>query len=240
MSWVRPRSRVMASYLFRPTDLCDVLGSPPLRCSTTSVVRFRALHLLMPATYCPSHLRRYLKFLYGSRRCGFAGKIAIAVSPHGFSTCLQTLTGHLHDLNHDEFGGEKGRESHRDVDDSEINAGLRIVLGIAFDKVCFLRRRALECSFQKQPLHESANVHANLSPEFFVVRFENDPLRAIIQAGLDVERESANGNVFPFGAGLIVALQSARAPHHVSINLELAEAVDRLRVQVSVFDIREN
>ena len=29
-----------ASYLVRPGDLCDVEGSPPLRCSTTSVVRF--------------------------------------------------------------------------------------------------------------------------------------------------------------------------------------------------------
>src|SRR6266478_6179911 len=71
-SWVRPRSSVMASNLFLPGDLWDVEGSPPSRCSTTSVVRFRLLHLLTPATYFPSHFKRNLKFLYGSRRFGLA------------------------------------------------------------------------------------------------------------------------------------------------------------------------
>src|ERR1035441_984906 len=69
-SWVSPRSKVMASNFCRPGDLWEVDGSPPARCSTTSVVRFRALTLLMPATYLPSHFRRNLKFLYGSRRVG--------------------------------------------------------------------------------------------------------------------------------------------------------------------------
>src|SRR6266851_714643 len=69
-SCVTPRSRVIASNLLRPGDLRPVLGSPPSRCSTTSVVRFRALHLLTPATYLPSHFSRNLKFLYGSKRWG--------------------------------------------------------------------------------------------------------------------------------------------------------------------------
>ena len=73
MSWVRPRSSVMASNLLRPGDLCEVEGSPPLRCSTTSVVRFRPVTLLPPYTYLPSHFRRNLKFLYGSRRFGLTG-----------------------------------------------------------------------------------------------------------------------------------------------------------------------
>src|SRR3954470_11620972 len=69
VSCVTPRSRVMASYSVRPGDLRLELGSPPSRCLTTSVVRLSALHLLTPATYFPSHLRRNLKFLYGSNRC---------------------------------------------------------------------------------------------------------------------------------------------------------------------------
>src|SRR5208283_2509382 len=81
MSCVRPRSSVMASNLFRPGDLWDVEGSPPSRCSTTSVVRLKLLTLLIPATYLPSHFRRNLKFLYGSLRCGFAGKIAMELFP---------------------------------------------------------------------------------------------------------------------------------------------------------------
>ena len=50
MSWVTPRSSVIASYSVRPGDLRLLLGSPPSRCLTTSVVRFSALTLLTPAT----------------------------------------------------------------------------------------------------------------------------------------------------------------------------------------------
>src|SRR5262245_50466465 len=70
-SCVTPRSSVIASYLVRPGDLRLVLGSPPSRCSTISVVRLSPPHLLMPATYRPSHLTRNLKFLYGSKRFAF-------------------------------------------------------------------------------------------------------------------------------------------------------------------------
>src|SRR3954470_19062668 len=69
-SWVTPLSRVIASYSVRPADLRLVLGSPPSRCFTTSVVRFRAPTLETPATYLPSHFTRNLKFLYGSNRLG--------------------------------------------------------------------------------------------------------------------------------------------------------------------------
>src|SRR5215212_1410396 len=67
-SWVTPRSSVIASYSVRPGDLRVLEGSPPSRCLTTSVVRLSPPTLLTPATYCPSHLTRNLKFLYGSKR----------------------------------------------------------------------------------------------------------------------------------------------------------------------------
>src|SRR6266576_5784907 len=69
VSCVTPLSKVMASNSVRPGDLRLLLGSPPSRCFTTSVVRLSAPHLLTPATYLPSHLTRNLKFLYGSKRC---------------------------------------------------------------------------------------------------------------------------------------------------------------------------
>src|SRR5262252_3955480 len=72
-SCVSPRSSVIGSYFVRPGDLCAVDGSPPDRCSTTSVVRLSPDTLLPPYTYLPSHFKRNLKFLYGSSRCGFAG-----------------------------------------------------------------------------------------------------------------------------------------------------------------------
>src|SRR6188472_686990 len=68
VSCVTPRSSVIASYSVRPGDLRLLLGSPPSRCFTTSVVRFSPPTLLTPATYLPSHFTRNLKFLYGSNR----------------------------------------------------------------------------------------------------------------------------------------------------------------------------
>src|SRR4029450_6173068 len=77
-SCVTPRSRVMGSYSVRPRDFLLLLGSPPSRCLTTSVVRLRAPTLLRPATYRPSHLTRNLKFLYGSNRVAFTLNSAMA------------------------------------------------------------------------------------------------------------------------------------------------------------------
>ena len=48
LSCVTPRSSVIASYSVRPGDLRLLLGSPPSRCLTTSVVRLSALTLLTP------------------------------------------------------------------------------------------------------------------------------------------------------------------------------------------------
>src|SRR6266540_1477001 len=79
-SWETPCSMLKASYSVRPGDLRLLLGSPPSRCLTTSVVRLSALHLLTPATYLPSHLMRNLKFLYGSKRWALAGKVGIAIT----------------------------------------------------------------------------------------------------------------------------------------------------------------
>ena len=44
--------------------------------------RLSMLTLLTPSTYLPSHFTRYLKFLYGSKRCGFTLNCAIAVTPY--------------------------------------------------------------------------------------------------------------------------------------------------------------
>src|SRR4029077_11514166 len=79
-SCVTPRSSVTASNSVRPGDFRLLLGSPPSRCFTTSVVRLSALHLLTPATYLPSHFTRNLKFLYGSNRCGLTLNCAMACS----------------------------------------------------------------------------------------------------------------------------------------------------------------
>jgi hypothetical protein len=49
-SCVTPRSSVIGSYFVRPGDFRTVEGSPPSRCSTTSVLRFSAPTFDTPAT----------------------------------------------------------------------------------------------------------------------------------------------------------------------------------------------
>ena len=73
-----------------------------------------------------------------------------------------------------------------------------------------------------------------------VVGLEDHPLRAVVQAGFEKEREPPDRNVLPFRAGLVVARQRARAPDHVAIHLELAQAVDGLDVQVAVLQVGEH
>src|SRR5919202_4553413 len=86
LSWVTPRSRVIASYSVRPGDFRLLLGSPPSRCLTTSVVRLSELTLLTPATVLLSHFTRNLKFLYGSKRCALTVNSAMDSSREGQGT----------------------------------------------------------------------------------------------------------------------------------------------------------
>ena len=62
-SCVTPRSSVIGSCFQMLGETRCILGSPPSRCSTGSVDRLSALHLLTPATYLPSHFSRNFMFL---------------------------------------------------------------------------------------------------------------------------------------------------------------------------------
>src|SRR5262245_56642058 len=169
VSCVTPRSRVIASYSVRPGDLRLLLGSPPSRCLTTSVVFFSPLTLLTPATYRPSHLTRNLKFLYGSKRSGLTLNWAIAPS------LRLHLAGDLLDLDDDELGGLQWGEADHDVDDAEVDVVLGRGFLVALDEVGLARRLALEGTLAEEVLHEGTEVEADLSPERLVVGLEDDP-----------------------------------------------------------------
>src|SRR5205823_12875156 len=126
VSCVMPRSSVIASYFERPGDLRLMLGSPPSRCSTTSVVRFSAVTLLTPATYRPSHFTRNLKFLYGSSRVALTVNWATM-----FSSDLE-LARELLDMDQDELSGFEGGEADQDVHDSLVDVVLRVVVLVTF------------------------------------------------------------------------------------------------------------
>src|SRR4051794_31782241 len=117
MSWVMPRSRVNASYSLRPGDFLLLLGSPPSRCFTTSVVRLRPLTLLTPATYRPSHFTRNLKLWYGSNRWAFTLNCAMVVPSALTGGSQLGRPRELLQLDDDEFRGLQRRETHEDVDD---------------------------------------------------------------------------------------------------------------------------
>src|SRR5689334_18836831 len=114
---------VIGSYFVRPGVLCGLLGSPPSRCSMSSVVRLSAVTLLTPATYAVPHLMRNLKFLYGSNRVGFVVNLAIAWISW-MRSGLQ-LARQLLDADDHELGRLERREGHEDVHTTEIDVGLR-------------------------------------------------------------------------------------------------------------------
>src|SRR5205085_5207394 len=128
--------------------------------------------------------------------------------------CLRELPGYLLNLDDDELGRVERREAHQDVHDAQVNTGLRIILGIAFHEVSLRGAGALERALEEESLHEGADIEADLAPERRVVRLEDNPLCAVVEAGFDVERETPDRYVFPLGAGLIVALQRASTPDH--------------------------
>src|SRR5215467_13109701 len=220
LSWVTPRSSWMASNSVRPGDLRLLLGSPPSRCLTTSVVRFIPPTLLTPATYRPSHLTRNLKFLYGSNRCALTVNWAIA-APSDLHLPSQLL-----DLDDHEFGRLQRGEHDADVHDAEVD----VVLGggrlVAQDGVRILRRLALERALAEQVVHEGAHVEAYRRPERLVVGLEDNPLRAPVRALLDEQREPADGNVLVLVGEHVGAAQRARPPDHAADDREGAEDVD--------------
>src|SRR5262245_32978065 len=183
-SWVTPRSRVIASNSVRPADLRLVLGSPPSRCLTTSVVRLRAPTFDTPATYLPSHFTRNLKFLYGSKRPGLTLNWAMS------SSLRLRLASELLDADHDELSRLERREADEDVDDPLVDVALGRRRAVALHEVGVARRGALERALAEQVLHERADVEADLGPQRFVVGLEHRPLQAVEEAVLDVERHA--------------------------------------------------
>src|SRR6266542_5113728 len=151
-SCVTPRSSVIGSYSLRPGDLRLLLGSPPSRCLTTSVVRLSPVTLLTPATVWPSHFTRNLKFLYGSKRCGLAGKsIAVLLG--------LDLAGQLLDAEHDELRRLQRREADEYVHDTPVDVVLRRRLAVALDEVRLRGCVALERALPEEVVHEGADVH---------------------------------------------------------------------------------
>src|SRR5690348_303852 len=98
----------------------------------------------------------------------------------------------LLDADEDELGRLERREADQDVHDASVDVVLRRRLAVALDEVGLLGRRPLEGALPEERVHERAAVESDLRPERLVVRLEDDPLRAAVQALLDVQREATD------------------------------------------------
>src|SRR5258708_38983693 len=105
------------------------------------------------------------------------------------------LTGKLLDLNEDELGRFEGGKSNQDVHDAQVDVVLRGRLVIALDKVGIAWCLALEGSLAEEVVHERADVEAYLRPERLVVRLEDNPFCAAIEAFFNEEGRAAHRNV---------------------------------------------
>src|ERR1700741_3643462 len=149
------------------------------------------------------------------------------------------LSCNLLNLDDDELRGLQGRKSYDDVHDAEIDVVLRGSLLVTFDEIGVLRRLSLKCTLPKEVLHEGTDIEANLGPERFIVRLEDDPLRSPVEAFFDKQSESPDGNVFIVVRHLIGAIESAGSPTDRAVDREIAQAVDGQRIEDTVFRVRE-
>src|SRR5882724_3790237 len=113
------------------------------------------------------------------------------------------LPGHLLNLDDDKLRRLKGREADDDVNDAKIDIVLGGGFRVALHEITFLWTLSLKRALSEQTIHEHAGVESNLRPKRLLVRFEHHPLRAPEQAFLNEERRAPDGNVFPFGSGLV-------------------------------------
>lgn len=100
------------------------------------------------------------------------------------------------------------------------------------------RCAALECSLLGERLQKATDAEPDLSPQGRVVRFKDDPLRAIGQAVFQIDLQAPDGKVGPGQAGLL--LGSAGSPNDITGDDKLTENIDTLRMQVCIFPIRHD
>src|SRR5690554_5861715 len=236
VSWVTPRSRVIASNLVCPGAFLGELGSPPERCSMTSVVRLSALTLLIPATafgFWPKKTLN-LKFLYGSK-----GRILPAIICAFYFEKL-CLSGHLRKRDDDEFGRLIGRKFHHDIDDAGIDIIRRGRRFIAIDPVRLAGRRPLERALAIQALEEGFHIEANRRPKRLAIGLENRPLQPHFETFLQKKRRSAHRHVLIVVAAPVVTDQCARPPDNGSVTREGADDIDASLIIDAIFCVGDH
>ena len=92
------------------------------------------------------------------------------------------VTSNLLDLDDHKFSGLQRCKADFDVDDAQIYVILRRRGAIALNEIGVPRGSTLERSFAEHALHEGTDIQPNLSPQWFIVGFKDNPLRAAVEA----------------------------------------------------------
>src|SRR3569832_393157 len=120
-----------------------------------------------------------------------------------------------------------------------IDVVLRHRGAIAFDEERFFLRHSHQCAGAPHADQEVGDAAPHPGPEWLVVWFKHDPLRAFVNGLFDEQEEPPHVDVFP----LTVRRHRARAPetNASTVAAEIAGAVDTTRIEnvLSAFRYRK-
>ena len=210
VSWVTPRSSVMASYFGAARRFAAGAGVAALAMLDDLGGALERADLADAGDVPAVPLDAELEVLVRVETLCVDGELCHRLAPPfgaADAPIRPNLASHLLDLDDDELGRLERRKADHDVDDAAVDVVLRRRLPVALDEVGLPRRPALEGALAEQVVHEGADVQADLRPQRLVVRLEDHPLRAAIQAFLDEEREPADRDVLPLRGQAVVAAQ---------------------------------
>src|SRR6185369_6066727 len=121
------------------------------------------------------------------------------------------------------------------VDDTVVNVLLRGGGAVALHKERVVRLGALEGAGAKLSQHEGADVESQTGPQRFVIRFEDGPLNAVVDADAQEDRHSSHWDVAPFG----VTSDRACAPNDDAASRHRANDVNHHRIELILFGIAD-
>src|SRR6476660_9001734 len=102
------------------------------------------------------------------------------------------------DSESNEFGRPQRREADLDVHDAVVDLVLGHRVGSALHEVRLVGRSPGEGALTKERREEAIDRLPDGRPQWLVVRLEDDPLRALLDAVLEVDQQPPDAYVPPF------------------------------------------
>src|SRR5437868_13636321 len=132
----------------------------------------------------------------------------------------------LADAEDDELGGTKRRDADETDETPVVEIILRHRRAVAAHEVRLVGLVTQERSLLPLVQEEVFDCAADVAPKLRAVRLEDGPLRAAVNGAFEIDEVATQVDVLPFGVGSC----RARSPQTEAAPLEVAEAVDTIRV----------